>query len=237
MKLMYDTFELYLGDCLEVLKDLPDSSVDLIVTDPPYDIKNTKAGGSNALCGRMNKSQKELKDLNICSGFNDEILSELIRVNKGINMYFFCNKAQIPMYLDLFVNKLGCSFDLIKWVKTNAPPTYNNKYLSDTEYAVYVRKAAYCNPSNYADASTLYHAPANVKDKRLYNHPTPKPVELLRRLIRNSSKAGDVILDPFMGSGSTGEAALLERRKFIGAELIEEHFGTASQRILEAACL
>lgn len=235
MKIECDTFDVRQGDCLSHLKTLKDGSVDLIVTDPPYEILNTKAGGSNPLCGRLNKSQKELTELDIVSGFDRRVLDELVRVCKGINMYFFCNKAQIPLYLDYFVKERNCSFDLIKWCKTNSPPTFNNKYLSDTEYAVYVRKASYCNPQSYQDASTLYVSPTNVKDKKKYGHPTPKPVELLRRLVRNSSLPGQVILDPYMGSGSTGEAAIIETRKFIGMELVEEHFGTAVERVIIAS--
>lgn len=225
-------FTLHHGDCLPYLKSLPAESVALIVTDPPYDIKNTKAGGTNPLRGRMNRSQEELTELDIVSGFDMAILDEMVRVCKGVNIYIFCNKQQLPLYFQYFVNGLDCAFDLIKWVKSNSPPTFNNKYLSDTEYCFYARKGAYCNPENYADGSTLYQSPCNVKDKRLYNHPTPKPVELLRRLIRNSSQRGEVILDPFSGSGSTGEAALLEGRQFIGCEMNADHYVTSYSRLL-----
>ena len=162
------------GDCLPFLQSLDADSVDLIVTDPPYDIKNTKAGGSNALCGRMNKSQGELKELNIVSGFDTRVLDELVRVCRGLNIYLFCNKAQLPLYMDYFVTQRGCSFDLIKWVKTNPPPTYSNKYISDTEYCFYARKKGYCNPQDYADGGTLYNAPINVKDKKLWGAPDHK---------------------------------------------------------------
>lgn len=104
-------------DCLNALKLVPTDSVDLVITDPPYDIKNTKAGSNSPLSKRMTKSQGELETDNLVKGFNIEVLDELVRVCKGINMYFFCNKEQSPMYIDYFVTKRGCSFDLIKWVK------------------------------------------------------------------------------------------------------------------------
>lgn len=220
------------GDCLERMKEIPDDSVDLIVTDPPYDIKNTKAGGESALAKSMQVMNDQIKNAKLVNGFDEKILDELVRVNKNINICIFCNKAQLPMYMEYFVTKLGCSFDLIKWVKTNAMPTFNNKYLSDTEYCFYARKKGYCNPESYSDASTLFQAPINIKDKKLYGHPTIKPVELIGKLIRNSSKIDQTVLNPFLGSGTTGVAAKNLNRKFIGIELDEGYFDIAKNRIL-----
>ena len=231
MDLKTDLVHLMAGDCLERLKEIPDNSIDLIVTDPPYDIKNTKPGGKSKLAKSMEGMNNEIKKQGLTTGFDILILDELVRVCKNINIYLFCNKAQLPMYMDYFVTGLGCSFDLIKWVKTNAIPTYNNKYLSDTEYCFYARKSAWCNPENYKDASTLHHAPMNVKDKRKYNHPTIKPLPLVEKLIRNSSKPGSIILDPFMGSGTTGVACLNNDRKFIGIEKDFTYYGIACGRL------
>lgn len=222
------------GDCLKMMQQIETSSVDLVLVDPPYDIKNTKAGGKSKLAKSMQVMNDQIKEANIVSGFDIKVLDELVRVNKNINMYIFCNKAQLPMYMDYFVTKKKCSFDLIKWVKTNAMPTYHNKYLSDTEYCFYARKSGYCMPENYSDASTLYSAPINLKDKKKYNHPTIKPIELLEKLIRNSSKKGQTILDCFMGSGSTGVACKNLDRSFIGIELDDEYYNIAEKRISES---
>ena len=117
--------KIHLGDSVELIKQLPNDCIDLVLTDPPYQIDNTKAGGNSKLAKSFQKMNNEIEDLNIVNGFNLELLDELVRVNKKINMYFFCNKAQIPMYLEYFVNsELSCSFDIIKWVKTNAVPTF-----------------------------------------------------------------------------------------------------------------
>ena len=223
-------YTIHHGDCLDWLPLIPDDSVDLVVMDPPYDIKNTKAGGNSPFAKSIQKMNDELAEGNLSKGFNPAVLPELVRVCKGINLYAFCNKAQLPLYFDFFVNRLGCNFDLIKWVKTNASPTWHNKYLSDTEYCFYARKRGYCQPENYEDASTLYHAPMNTKDKRLYDHATIKPLPLIKKLIRNSSKPGAVVLDPYMGSGTTGEAAIRLERGFIGIELLRKHYDTADAR-------
>lgn len=231
---MINNFKLYEGDCLEILKYIPNDSVDLIVTDPPYDIKNTSPGGNSNFAKSLQNMNNQIKTKNLTTGFDITILEELVRVCKNINMYFFCNKSQLPLYFDYFVTNKKCSFDLIKWVKTNAPPTFNNKYLSDTEYCFYARKSAYCNPGSYVDASTLYHAPINQKDKKIWGHPTIKPIQLLERIIKNSSKGDDLILDPFMGSGSTGVTCCNLKRKFIGIELDSDFFKIAQGRIGQA---
>jgi site-specific DNA-methyltransferase (adenine-specific) len=227
-------FDLRLGDCIEVMADIPDSSVDLILTDPPYEIANTKAGGKSKLARSMQVMNDQIRAADIVSGFDLRILDELVRINRGINMYIFCNKAQLPMYMQYFVTGLGCSFDLIKWVKSNAMPTFNNKYLSDTEYCFYARKKGYCNPETYRDASTLYQGPINAKDKREFGHPTIKPLDLVGRLLRNSSKPGQSVLDPFMGSGTTGVACANTDRRFIGIERDPGYFDIARQRIEQA---
>jgi len=235
LEIVTDNLNLMFGDCLERMKEIPDGSVDLILTDPPYNIKNTKAGGKSALAKSMQMMNDEIKNANIVNGFDALILDEMVRVCKNINIYLFCNKSQLPMYFDYFVTNLGCSFDLIKWVKTNAMPTYNNKYLSDTEYCFYARKKAYCNPENYSDASTLYNAPINIKDKKYFKHPTIKPLPLVEKLVRNSSRVGGVVLDPFMGSGTTGVAAINLDRNFIGVELDPTYYGISCDRILTSA--
>lgn len=224
------------GDCLRVLRGLPSNSIDAVITDPPYDIRNTKPGGNSQLAKSMAGYNTELEDLGIVSGFDPAVLVELVRVCKKVNMYFFCNKAQIPMYFDFFLNQQKCSFDILKWVKTNTPPTYHGKMLSDTEYCLLFRKGARCMPANYEDASTLYQSPMNVSDKSKYGHPTPKPVEMLRRLVRNSTTPGDIVLDPFCGSGSTGEACAIEGRAFLGIELSGKYAAIAKAREEAARC-
>ncbi|MEZ8400736.1 site-specific DNA-methyltransferase [Vibrio splendidus] len=222
-------------DCLPVLKGMPSNSVDLIVIDPPYEIKNTKTGSKSELNRSFQKVNNELVSQQLTEGFDIKILDELVRINRKVNMYIFCNKAQLLMYMNYFVAERGCNFDLIKWVKTNAVPTFNNKYLTDTEYCIYVRNGGYCKPSSYDDAKTLYHQPINIKDKRKYGHPTIKPLPLLEKLIRNSSQEGDTVLDCFMGSGSTGVACKKLQRHFIGIEINKEYFELSNQRINNAA--
>lgn len=136
--------------------------------------------------------------------------------------------------IDIEVDNESHTFALFDGVLThncNALPTYSNKYLSDTEYCLYFRKGGLCQPQNYQDAQTFFIAPINQKDKKLYKHPTIKPLDFMERFVRNSSKEGDTVLDCFMGSGTTGVACKNLKRNFIGIELSKEYFDIASDRI------
>ena len=226
---------LYNDDCLDILKNIPTASIDLVVTDPPYEVSASNGGGICNSVMHLNKSLKSLVDLNIDNGYDfDNVNRELIRVMRNINIYLWCNKLQIPRYFNLYVNELKCKFDIIRWEKTNPLPTYHNKYLTDTEFCLYFRNGGYCSPNSYEDAKTYFVAPINAKDKKLWKHPTIKPLEIIERLVRNSSRPGETVLDPFMGSGTTGVACRNLGRDFIGCEISQEYFNIAKERI-EAA--
>ena len=228
---MMETDKICCLDCLEGLKQLPDKSIDLIMTDPPYLIKSTRAGGHNRLAKTIQPVNNLLEENGLVSGMNPVVLPELVRVMKKINIYIWCNKAQIPDYLAYFVRELGCSFDIIIWWKSNPPPLCNNKYLSDKEYCLYFRKGGYCQPTSYESAKTVFHQPINVIDKQRYPHPTIKPLNIVKTRIGNSTKPGDLILDPFMGSGTTAVACMELGRNYIGYEINEGYYETAQKRI------
>lgn len=232
---MQEPIRLYNDDCLNVLKALPDKSIDLIVTDPPYQIDNTKAGGKSLLAKSIQQMNDEIRDNNLTKGFNLSVLDELARLMRKPNIYVWCNGKQIPMYLKYFVGKWKMSFDIIVWTKTNATPLFHNKYLSDKEYCLYFRKGGYCQPQSYEKARTVYFQPINIKDKRLYGHPTIKPLNIIENLVETSSRPGEVVLDPFMGSGTVGVACKKLGRKFIGVELDPNYFQVAEERIEHSA--
>ena len=226
-----ETNKIYLGDCYELIKQIPDKSVDLIVTDPPYLIENTKAGGHSNLAKSIQGMNDELANGILTQGINEEILDEFMRVMKVPNIYIWCNHKQIPMYLDYFVNKHKCSFDIIIWVKTNAMPLFNNKYLTDKEYCLYFRKGAYCNPQSYEEAKTVYFQPINISDKQLFEHTTIKPISIISTLIKNSSKENDIVLDCFIGSGTTAVACKELNRQYIGMEISPKWHEIAVNRL------
>ena len=216
------------GDCLEIMKQIPDGSVDLVVTDPPYLIETTGAGIYKQADKQYVKELGEMKD-----GFSEQVLDQLCRVMRKINIYIFCSQKQIIPLLDYFVGKKKCNWNLLTWHKTNPVPACGNKYLTDTEYILFFREKGVKIGGEYKTKFTYYVTPLNTADKKLYGHPTIKPVDILQNLILNSSNQGDVILDPFMGSGSTGIACNITGRNFIGIELDKGYFETAKARIEE----
>ena len=212
-------------DCLQYLKKLKSNTIDLVVTDPPY-IIDTSGGGIYT----KRDYQKSLKEID--NGFSEEILDELCRVMKKINIYLFCSQKQILPLLSYFVDKKKCNFNILTWHKTNPVPACGNKYLTDTEFILFFREKGVKIYGEYATKKTYYVTPLNTEDKKLYNHPTPKPVNILSNLIVNSSKKNDIVLDPFMGSGSTGEACKITKRNFLGIEINDDYYKTCKKRLL-----
>lgn len=165
------------------------------------------------------------------NGFNEEILDELVRVMKKINIYVFCSQKQLPLLINYFIKERGCNWNLLTWHKTNPVPACKNKYLSDTEYVFFAREKGVPIYGEYKTKKTYYVTPLNTKEKKLFNHPTVKPQLILENLIVNSSEENDIVLDPFVGSGSTGVAAINNNRRFIGFELNGDYIETAKERI------
>lgn len=226
--------KIYNEDCLVGIKKIPDNYVDLVIIDPPYKINNHVAGGNSDLSLSIQNYNDQLYHYYLTNGYDIRILDELLRVMKGINIYIFCNCEQIPFYIDFFVNKYKCKFDILIWNKTNAMPLFNNKYLTDKEYCLYFRKGGYCCPSNYEDAKTVFYYPINIRDKKKWRHPTIKPEIFVRKLIRNSSKENDIVLDCFLGSGTTATSCIKENRNYIGFEINPEFYNVCLERIKEA---
>lgn len=227
----YELNKIYLENAYEAIKGIPDKSIDLIVTDPPYKIDNTDAGGKSEFAKSIQVMNDELKNESLDCGIDIKILPEFLRVCKKPNIYIWCNHKQIPTYLDFFVNKNECVFDILIWNKTNALPLFYNRYLTDKEYCLYFRKGGYCSPKNYEYAKTIFNEPINAKDKKLFLHTTIKPLKTIKTLIENSSKPNDIIFDPFLGSGTTAVAARETGRQYIGFENNPKWFKVAQDRI------
>lgn len=157
--------EIYNVDCTLGINELINSKqyVDLIVTDPPYLIKCTNGGYKSNLSKRVRKYNKELLDCNLTCGISTDTFKLLWDCMKKPNFYFFCNRNQIQQYLDFFVNKNKCTWEMLVWNKTNVPPFYSNKYLCDKEYIMHFRKGALCHPPTYQKAKTVFYGSTNKK--------------------------------------------------------------------------
>lgn len=215
--------KLYKGDCKDILKSIPDNSVDMVLIDPPYEVGTTGGG--------LAKKREFYNEIDFMSdGFSEEVLELLVEKMKKINIYIFCSKKQLNWLITFFKNK-GCNWDILSWHKTNPAPFCNNKYLNDTEFIFFAREKGVKVYGNYHTKKTYFVQAVNQKDKKKWGHPTIKPVNILETLITNSTNEGDTVLDCFMGSGSTGVACKNTNRDFIGIELLDEYFEVAKERI------
>ena len=215
-------FELWHGDCLELMKNIPDGSVDLVLTDIPYGECNRNDNGLR----NLNKENADIETFNL-----QEFLREIYRVTKG-TIIVFCGQHQFSEIKNFFQEKQDKSKGTVRqlvWRKTNPSPM-NGKhiYLSGIENAVWFKKRGGVFNANCKN--TVFDYPCG----RSKLHPTEKNHDLLKELILDNSNEGDIVFDPCMGSGSHGLVAVENNRRFIGIELDEGYFNIAKKRI-EAA--
>ena len=221
--------DIFLGDAYKLIKTVEDKSVDLIITDPPYEIE--RIHGSGIIKNKGFIFLKDLEEKGLDKGLNSVILDDFCRVMKKINIYIFCNKSQIIQYLDYFVKGKGTNWELLIWAKENPNPFCGTHYLIDKEYCLYFWEAGAEVHIPYERGKTVFLSRKNVFDKKDYKHPTVKPLELIETLILNSSTEGGLVLDAFVGSGTTALAAKHTKRNFLGFEIDPDYFKIASERL------
>lgn len=165
-----------------------------------------------------------MSELDIVDGFDPVIFDEFERVCKTVNWQLWGSKSQFYTYLYL-ANELGYNWQDIHLFRNNPVPSLNGKYV-DHDYCVHIwdgRKLT----GDYKDKQLDYHW--NLTPNK--DHPTQKPLYPTECLIRTGSSEGDRVLDPFMGSGTTGVAAVRNNRLFIGIERNRKYFEIACDRI------
>lgn len=217
------------GNCYELIKEIPDKSIDLVITDPPYKFENQGGGFYAKNSSTKRKYLNNLKDIKCCEFEPTSFLNLLKTKMKKFYGYFFCNKSLIEDYIR-FARENKFQFDLLVMAKSNPIPAYNNHHLSDLEYIVMIReKGTYFSKHKNIDDFRKFYITSCKKGL----HPAEKQVDLLKRFVRVSSKENDTILDTFMGSGSTGVACKELNRNFIGMEIEDKYFDIAKKRIEE----
>ena len=243
---------LYLGDCLQEMRHIPDASVDVVICDPPFGVLNSKSDG----------------------GKWDSIIplepfwEEILRVAKHNAALVFFAQGMFTAELMLSQRKLW-RYNLV-YQKTNPTGFLNANRMpmrSHEDICVFYRQLPTYNPQMvFCGAHKRNHTRGNLENAPVHGcygehketptiisdekfpisvlkfqkphykgqHPTEKPVDLCRWLVRTYSNKGETVLDPTMGSGTTGVAAMLEGRNFVGIEKDEKHFERAAERIEKA---
>ena len=212
------------GDCLELMKRIPDGSVDMVLTDPPY--------GMDYQSNRRTVTEKFAKISND-DGLDwlDDFVDECYRVMRNNSAaYVFCSWHKIDVFKVSFERRFKLK-NLIVWVKNNhGSGDLKGAYAPKHEFVLYMHKGR----SIFRNGRTPDVVNADKVSGSRMIHPTEKPIPLLEKFIANNSDIQNTILDPFMGSGTTGVACKNLNRNFIGIELDPDYFRIAKERI-EAA--
>ena len=214
------------GDAYKLIKEIPDKSIDLVYTDVPYLYKNGGGGGNSEISKRIIAKIESIND--ISNGIDYSILDEFKRVLKKLNLFIWCSKMQIIDILNYFADY---NFEILVRCKTNPQPSTNNVWLPDVEYCLYFREKGVRLNDGYDLKSKWYLGAINQQDKKLYNHPTIKPLDLVERHIKETTQVGDVVLDAFLGSGTTAVACKELERNFIGFEINKAYYEIAIDRL------
>lgn len=220
-------------DCLEGLKEIPDNSVDVIVTDPPYFISMGHAGSkTNAKSGEMLASNRTFNDLALCTPFYKQLFSEYARVLKETgSFYFFTDWRGYAYYFPLLNAELPVR-NLICWDKKSGPGSFYSFAHEFIIFGTHLPKTKGGVGTNVWREAAFNSGAKKTNGEKV--HPTQKPVELIEKMLLDSSEPGAVILDTFMGSGTTAVACLRTGRNYIGFELDEKYHAIAQKRIEDA---
>ena len=205
------------------MKNIPDASVDLVITDPPY--RMTKRGRS---C-RPNWMPSGMGD-NVFSGDippTSEWMPELFRVMRDGHLYVFTNTISLQETLNAATDAGFKLHNIISMIKDTGMP--NRWYYKQTELVLFMRKGKAIPINDYTSRDNVKVTMPTEKSGKL--HITQKPLDFVTKLVTNSSKELGAVLDPFMGSGTTGVACVNTNRNFIGIELDQGYFNTAKERI------
>ena len=219
-----EDIKLYCDDCLNIMKQIDNESIDLIVTDPPYLIK-------------YKTNYRKNKDHDFCSEIlnddNEQLIIDYIRecyriLKNNTAMYMFCNCDKVDFFKRELENAGFKIKNMIIWVKNNwTAGDLKAQFGKQYEIIFLVNKGRKCFNGKRITDVWMFDRISGKKQL----HQNQKPVDLLKQCILKHSDENDIIFDGFMGSGSTGVACIETNRKFIGVELDKKYFEIAKERI------
>ncbi len=243
---------LHHGDSFELLRALPAESVDCVWTDPPYLLSNDGVTCASGRMVRVNKGEWDRsRGVELDHEFNRAWLAECHRLLTPGGTIWVSGTLHVYLSVGMAMQQLGFRIlNDIVWEKPAPPPNLGCRcFTHATEILLWATKAPKGSRARYTfhyrdmkaenggrQMKNVWRLPApGANEKRLGKHPTQKPVALVSRCLRASTNPGDLVLDPFAGSGSTGVAALQLGRRFIGVEREPAYARLAAKRLGEAA--
>lgn len=221
------------ADSRDVLKRIPDNSVDFILTDPPYNLA-PHSTGNIPLPGRA-AMNNDVAEWDLIEFNPEEWADEFVRILKPTgNLFIFTSYNQIGRWHKCLDHRFDTS-NFMVWHKTNpAPKIFKAGFLNSCEmiFTCWNKKHTW-NFISQKEMHNFVESPICMRPERLSNpkHPAQKPVAILKKMIEIATNTDDIVLDPFMGVGSMGVAALDLNRRFIGIEIEESYFNAAEKRI------
>ena len=251
-------YRLIEGDALDMLARLPPRSVDLIFADPPYNLSN---GGTTCQAGRrvaVDKGEWDAsRGLGADHDFNRRWLAACQRVLKPSGTMWVSGTQHVIYSIGFAMQELGFHLlNTVTWFKPNASPNLACRFFThSTEILIWAgpsRQKPLAHTFHYPEMKAqnggkqmrdlweltddeqgiVWRLPVPAKsEKREGRHPTQKPIALLDRVITASSSPGDLVLDPFCGSGTTGVVSLMRGRRFVGLDLDPGYLDLAARRI------
>ena len=222
------------GDCFELIKNIPNNSVDLVLIDPPYEIsRDTNFAKGECKGTDVDRFRVSMDFGDWDNNFTglDIVIKECYRIlKKGGTLICFYDLWKLTTLKAYFEDAKFKQIRFIEWLKTNPVPL-NSKlsYLTNSrEIAISGVKGG--KPTFHSEYDNgIYHCPICHEKDRF--HPTQKPLQLIEEMIKKHTNEDDLIVDCFMGSGTTGVAAINLNRNFIGIESNNEYFEKAKTRI------
>ena len=238
---MLEKNKIYCCNCLDGLKQLPEQSVNLVVTSPPYNMRlriRNNQYTTREKAEHFSKKYAEFPDdlpIEEYYEFHKQVLSELIRVSKCVCYNYQTVTGSKEAFFKLLGDFAPYIKDVMIWEKTGQPAMHEQVLNSCYEFVVILEsdgdKGRVINNAQFARGTQNNIIKGFRKNNNIEGHGACFPLDFAKKLITLFSKEGDLVLDPFMGSGTTAVAAKLTGRDYIGFELIEKYAKIAEERI------
>ncbi len=249
------SFRLYNGDCLEIMRNIPSNTFDMVFADPPYGLSNGGISISNGKVVSVNKGDwDKSRGVDGDYEFHHSWIKEVNRILKPHGTLWVSGTYHSIYACGHALKKNGYKIlNDIAWFKPNAPFNASCRYFTASHESL-IWAAKNSDSRHYFDylkmkegawpedplknpmkqMRSVWSIPyASAAEKKYGKHPTQKPLKLLERIIMASTKPGDLVLDPFTGSSTTGVAALMHGRRFIGIDSLEEYLNLSKLRLSE----